>query len=143
PLASCRAAAGARALGRARLAATAHGRAGARQPVLEDWEASGGLVALAPVHVSATPQGPAEGRQTVPALPAGWLHAPALQVSVVQGFPSSVQPVPFGWKASGGQAELGGGGAMSWISWAVLVLGDDDVDGFEPRAAGLVWNGFW
>src|SRR5207244_2031252 len=111
------------ALDPVQVSATSHGPAEARQTVLEDWKPLAGHVALAPVHVSATSQGPAEGRQTVPALPAAWLHAPALQVSVVQGFPSSVQPVPLGWKASGGQAELGGASAMSWLTWAVLVLG--------------------
>ena len=94
----------------------------------------------APGQVSATSQGPAEARHTVPALPAAWLHAPPLHVSVVQGLPSSVQPVPFGWKASGGQAELGGASAMSWLTWAVLVLGAPDVDAFEPLAPGVACN---
>ncbi len=132
--------AGHAALDPVQLSATSQGPAEARHTVLEDWKLLAGHVALAPVHVSATSQGPAEARHTVPALPAAWLHAPALHVSVVQGLPSSVQPVPFGWKASGGQAELGGASAMSWLTWAVLVLGAPDVDAFEPLAPGLACN---
>src|SRR5437763_1839891 len=132
--------AGHAALDPVQLSATSHGPAEARQTVLEDWKPSAGQAALDPVHLSATSQGPAEARHSVPALPAGWLHAPALHVSVVQGLPSSVQPVPFGWKASGGQAELGGASAMSWLIWAVLVFGGPDVDAFEPLAPGLACN---
>src|SRR5437773_3271910 len=132
--------AGHAALDPVQFSATAQGPAEGRQTVLEDWKPWAGQVALVPVHVSATSQGPAEARHSVPALPAGWLHAPALQVSVVQGLPSSVQPVPFGWKASDGQAELGGASAMSWLIWAVLVFGGPDVDAFEPLAPGLACN---
>src|SRR5207247_1612804 len=132
--------AGHAALDPVQFSATSHGPAEARQTVLEDWKPSAGHAALDPLHVSATSHGPAEARHSVPALPAGWLHAPALQVSVVQGFPSSVQPVPFGWNASGGQAELGGASAMSWLIWAVLVLGAPDVDAFEPVAPGVACN---
>ena len=132
--------AGHAALDPVQFSATSHGPAEAPQTVLEDWKPLAGQVVLVPVHVSATSQGPAEARHSVPALPAGWLHAPALHVSVVQGFPSSVQPVPFGWKASDGQAELGGASAMSWLIWAVLVFGAPDVDAFEPVAPGLACN---
>src|SRR5439155_946698 len=135
-----KASAGHAALDPVQLSATSHEPAEARQTVLEDWKPSAGHAALDPVQLSATSQGPAEARHTVPALPAAWLHAPPLRVSVVQGFPSSVQPVPFGWKASGGQAELGGASAMSWLTWAVLVLGAPDVDAFEPLAPGVACN---
>src|SRR5439155_930995 len=126
-----KASAGHAALDPVQVSATSHAPADARQTVLEAWKPSAGPAARDPAPLPATSQGPAEGRHTVPALPAAWLHAPALHVSVVQGLPSSVQPVPFGWKASGGQAELGGASAMSWLTWAVLVLGAPDVDAFE------------
>jgi hypothetical protein len=61
--------------------------------------ASVGHVADDPVHVSARSHSPAAARQLAPALPAGcWqmLLVP-LQVSVVQGFPSSVHTVPAGF----------------------------------------------
>ena len=120
--------------------AGSHSPAEARQTVDDGLKASAGHVVLVPVQVSATSHGPAATRQTAPALPAAWLHAPALQVSVVQGLPSSVQSVPFGWKASGGQAELAGTSAMSWLIWAVLVLGAPDCVAFEPLAPGLPCN---
>jgi hypothetical protein len=70
--------------------------------------ASGGHALLVPVQVSVTSQTPADERQTAPALPAGcWQKSlDPLQVSVVHGFPSSVQAVPFGSLASGGQGAL-------------------------------------
>src|SRR5437773_1026442 len=54
------------------------------------WKASGGHVALAPVHVSAASHTPTEARQTAPAFPAGCWHGsvdrPA--VSAVHGLAS-------------------------------------------------------
>src|SRR5207247_1816038 len=45
-----------------------------------------------------------------------------------------------GREASGGQAGLGGAGAVRWLAGAVLVLGAPDVDAFEPLAPGLACN---
>ena len=42
-----------------------------KDTVVVDWKPSAGQVVLAPVHVSATSQLPADARQTVPAFPAG------------------------------------------------------------------------
>ena len=65
---------------------------------------SAGQLALEPVQFSATSQVPADPRQTAPALPAGWSHAPDKQVSVVHGLPSSGHAVPLPlagcWQAS-------------------------------------------
>src|SRR6266566_1397089 len=56
------------------------------------WKASGGHVALAPVHASAASHTPAEARQTAPAFPAGCWHVSFVpsQVSAVHGLLSSV-----------------------------------------------------
>jgi len=54
-----------------------------------------GQLAVAPLHFSSMSQAPSAGRQTRPALPAGWAQAPApSQLSTVQACPSSVQGVP-------------------------------------------------
>src|SRR5207247_2469565 len=120
--------------------AGSHSPAEARQAVVEGSKALAGQAVLVPVQVSATSQTPAAKRHTVPALPSRCSHAPALQLSVVQGLPSAVQSVPFGWKAVGGQAELAGTSAMSWLIWGVLVLGGPDCVAFEPLAPGLACN---
>jgi len=65
---------------------------------------------LVPVQLSATSHAPAAARQTVPAFPAGCVHAgdPAvpLHTSVVQTLPSSVHAVPAAFTASAGHAAL-------------------------------------
>src|SRR5205809_738721 len=63
---------------------------------------------VAPGQVSATSHSFVAARHTVPAFPAGCVHAALvpLHTSVVQGSPSSVQAVPLGWKASVGQLVL-------------------------------------
>src|SRR5207247_2096807 len=85
-----------------------HSPADARHTTVEGWKTSVGQVMPVPVQVSATSQRPAEARQTVPALPAGCVHAGAprvpLHTSVVQTLPSSVQAVPAGLTASAGPA---------------------------------------
>jgi hypothetical protein len=62
------------------------------------WNPSVGQDVLDPVHVSATSHAPADARHTVPALPALWSHVMVLpclvQMSVVQGWPSSRQVAP-------------------------------------------------
>ena len=67
------------------------------------WKPFGGQVAV-PLQVSWTSHTPADRRHTAPTLPAGWAQLPDWQLSVVQGFPSSVQSVPFClpgcWQAS-------------------------------------------
>src|SRR5207253_3641983 len=72
--------------------------------------ASAGQVVLVPVQVSAGSQTPAEARQIAPALPAGCVQAGEptvpLQVSVVQGLPSSVHAVPAVLTVSAGQLAL-------------------------------------
>src|SRR5205823_14517077 len=72
--------------------------------------ASAGQVVLVPVQVSATSHSLTAARQTEPAFPAACVQrgAPAvpLQVSVVQGLPSSVQAVPAALTASAGQVVL-------------------------------------
>src|SRR5216110_3470212 len=72
--------------------------------------ASAGQLVLVPVQVSARSHSLAAARHTVPALPAGCVHAGAprvpLHTSVVQTLPSSVQAVPAGLTASAGQAVL-------------------------------------
>src|SRR5439155_578338 len=67
-----------------------------------------GHVVLAPVHVSATSQTPAVGRQTAPALPAGCWHVTLVPShwSSVQGLLSAVQAVPLAFFTSGGQVAL-------------------------------------
>jgi hypothetical protein len=61
-----------------------------------------------PLQVSSLSQLPAALRQTVPVFPAGcWqVVLVPLQVSAVQGRPSSVQGVPFGLRTSVGHAAL-------------------------------------
>src|SRR5207247_8821284 len=80
------------------------------QPAGEGGKPSAGQVVLVPVQVSEASRGPAATRRTVPALPAGCVHAGApavpLHTSEVQTLPSSVQAVPAGWTASGGQLTL-------------------------------------
>jgi len=97
---------------------------------------SAGHAADVPVQVSATSHWPAESRHTVPALPAGCVHAGApavpLHTSVVHGLSSSVQLVPAGSTVSDPQLELGGASAMSWLRLAVC-----EVDAFEPVTPGL------
>jgi len=91
---------------------------------------SAGQVALVPVQFSATSQSPAAARHTVPAFPAGCVHAGALTVplhtSVVHGLPSSVQPVPAALTVLVGQF-VPGESAMSWLMSAVF-----PVDAFAP-----------
>jgi hypothetical protein len=87
------------------LSATSHTPAAARHTVALDRKASVGHAVLLPVHVSATSHGPAAARQVVPALPARCEQMwSLLQVSVVHGFPSSVQAYPVGRFASAGHA---------------------------------------
>src|SRR5207249_9935143 len=82
-----------------------HSPTDGRQSVLEDLNASAGQVELVPVQVSATSQMPAAARQVAPAFPAGcWqVSLVPLHGSVVHGFASSVQAVPFVFFASAGQ----------------------------------------
>jgi hypothetical protein len=72
--------------------------AAARHTTVEAWYVSVGQAVLDPVHVSATSHVPAAARHTVPALPALWSHVMLLpclvQISVVQGIPSSRQVAP-------------------------------------------------
>jgi hypothetical protein len=63
-----------------------------------------------------------------------------LHTSVVHGLLSSVQPVPAGLTVSAAQLKLGGASAMSWLIWAVAVLGAPDCVAFEPLAPGLACN---
>src|SRR5919198_1348416 len=97
---------------------------------------SAGHALEVPVQVSATSHWPAEARHSVPALPAGCVHAGApavpLHTSVVHTLPSSAQLVPAALTVSEGQLELGGASAMSWLMLAVC-----DVDAFEPVAPGV------
>jgi hypothetical protein len=60
-----------------------------RHKVVLGRKPSVGQLVLLPVHDSATSHTPAEGRHTVPALPAGCVHAPALHESTVQTLESS------------------------------------------------------
>src|SRR5207248_1417340 len=82
-------------------------------------------------QLSARSQSPAAARHTVPAFPAGCVHAGAptvpLHTSVVHGLPSSVQPVPTALTVLVGQFVLGGESAMSWLMSAVF-----PVDAFAP-----------
>jgi hypothetical protein len=73
--------------------------------VLEETKTSGGQTVLAPSHVSATSQMPAEMRQVAPALPAGCWQASFVpsHSSRLHGLPSEVQAVPAGSLASAGQ----------------------------------------
>jgi len=95
---------------------------------------SAGQAVWVPSQVSATSHSPAAGRQTAPALPAGWVHAGAptvpLHTSIVHTLPSSVQLVPAALTVSGGQLELSGASAMSWLIWAL-------VDALEPVEPGM------
>src|SRR5207249_7304507 len=65
---------------------------------------------VAPVQFSARSHSLTVARHTVPALPAGWVQGGLprvpLQMSVVQGLPSSVQAAPAGLTASAGQVVL-------------------------------------
>src|SRR5438309_1572595 len=92
------------------VSATSQTPADGRQTVPAGLFASAGQVELVPVQVSAGSQTPAEARQTVPALPAGCVQAGEptvpLQVSVVQGLPSSVHAVPAVLTVSAGQLAL-------------------------------------
>src|SRR5262245_28349883 len=56
---------------------------------------SSGHATSEPVHVSAKSHVPVDARQTTPSLPATWPHAPSWHVSVVHGFSSSAQGLPF------------------------------------------------
>jgi hypothetical protein len=68
--------------------------------------ASVGQDVSAPEHFSSTSQAPVAGRHVAPALPGSCAHAPEpLQASAVQGSPSDVHAVPFGWKPSVGQID--------------------------------------
>jgi hypothetical protein len=77
----------------------------ARHGVLVGAFASAGQAVFDPSQVSARSQTPAAGRQSVPALPAGCVHAlpTPSQTSRVQTFESAVQPVFAGSFASAGQ----------------------------------------
>src|SRR5207244_10867262 len=90
------------------VSATSQVPATGRHTVVAGSFVSAGHVGLVPVQVSATSQVPAAGRHTAPALPAGcWqVTSVPLQASVVQGLASSVQMVPLGCFASGGQVVL-------------------------------------
>src|SRR5207244_2408726 len=82
--------------------------AAARQIVPAGTFASEGQRMLVPVHVSGASHTAVEGRQTVPAFPAGCAHAALLpeQMSAVHGLPSSAQAVPSGLNPSLGQLAL-------------------------------------
>jgi hypothetical protein len=70
-----------------------------QSPGAQIWVAAAGQLVLTPVQVAAsvaTPALQAGPLHWVPALPAGWEQAPAVQRSVVQGLPSPVQLVPSG-----------------------------------------------
>jgi len=62
---------------------------------------------------------------------AGALVLP-LQTSSVHTLPSSLQGAPAALTVSGGQPELAGASAMSWLTWAVC-----PVDAFEPVMPGV------
>src|SRR5206468_2047930 len=70
--------------------------------------ASAGQLVLVPSQVSATSQGAAAARHSVPGLPAScWqVTSVPLHASVVQGFSSSVQAVPLASFASAGHVAL-------------------------------------
>src|SRR5439155_1176589 len=74
----------------------------------DGWMASGGQLLLVPVQVSGRSHSPAAARHTVPAFPAGCVHAVPLpsQTSTVQGLPSSVHVVPLALTPSAGQLAL-------------------------------------
>ena len=55
---------------------------------------STGQAADVPLHTSATSQGPAAARHTVPAATGLCVQFPGVPESVVQGFPSSQEPAP-------------------------------------------------
>jgi len=90
------------------ISAGSHSPAEPRQTTKLGSNMSVGQVLLVPSHVSSTSQGPAAARQVAPALPAGCWHVSLvpLHSSVVHGLPSSVQAVPAGSFASGGQVAL-------------------------------------
>ena len=90
------------------ISAGSHSPAEPRQTTKLGSNMSVGHVLLVPVQFSSTSHGPADARQIVPALPAGCWQASLvpLHVSVVHGLPSSVQAVPAGSFASGGQVAL-------------------------------------
>ena len=108
------------------ISATSQTPAEGRQTVPAALFASAGQVVLAPVQVSAGSQTPADARQTVPGLPAGCVHAGAptvpLHTSAVHTLPSAVQLVPAALTVSGGQFELAGASAMSWLILAAVEL---------------------
>src|SRR5439155_1525752 len=74
----------------------------------DGWMASGGQLLLVPVQVSGRSHSPAAARHTVPAFPAGCVHAVPLpsQTSTVQGLPPSVHVVPLALTPSAGQLAL-------------------------------------
>ena len=91
-----------------------------------------------PSQVSATSHSPAAARHTVPAFPAGCVHAGAptvpLHTSVVHTMPSSVQLVPADLTVSEGQVdEPLCASAMSWPTVAFDAL-------FEPVAPAAACN---
>ena len=81
---------------------------GSPQEAPADRKASTGQIGLDPSHDSATSHSPPAARQTVPALPAGWVQATPLPLhtSLVHGFASLEQEVPFGLKPSAGHVGL-------------------------------------
>src|SRR5438093_336245 len=100
------ASAGQAALVPVQFSAASHRSTAARQTVLDDRKPLAGQLVLVPVQVSAASQGPAAARHTVPAFPAGCVQVALVpwEMSRVQTLPSSVQVVPFAFRASVGQA---------------------------------------
>lgn len=72
------------------------------QPVPLLLKTSVGQVVDVPLHVSATSHSPAAARHSVPAFPAGCVHAPPEHTSDVQGLPSVRHAVPVALYASKG-----------------------------------------
>jgi hypothetical protein len=87
------------------LSARSHTPADGRHGVLVGAFASAGHAVFAPSQVSATSQTPAAARQSVPALPAGWVQPSPTpsQTSRVHTFESAVHAVFAGCFASVGQ----------------------------------------
>src|SRR4029079_16607282 len=75
----------------------------------EDAKPSAGQMVLAPVHVSATSQTPADARHSAAALPAGCWQVTFVPShwSSEHGLPSDVHAVPLGLLASAGHAAAG------------------------------------
>src|SRR5439155_166671 len=101
----------------------------------DGWMASGGQLLLVPVQVSGRSHSPAAARHTVPAFPAGCVHAVPLpsQTSTVQGLPSSVHVVPLALTPSAGQLVLEPV-QVSAVSHGPAAARQTVVEGWKPLA---------